>query len=101
MDSFNLIECSMDVNEKTVYTSVQKELNMNILHSKEENEMTKLFQINTQVKNTTVDALFDFDSLEKLTAKNQVNKLVLDVHDYLNHYPLEWVNRDVELKVTK
>ena len=48
-----------------------------------------------------MDALFDFDSLEKLTAKNQVNKLVLDVHDYLNHYPLEWVNRDVELKVTK
>ena len=51
MDSFNLIECSMDVNEKTVYTSVKKELNMNILHSKEENEMTKLFQINTRVKN--------------------------------------------------
>jgi hypothetical protein len=48
-----------------------------------------------------VDALFDFYSQANLIAKDLVNKLGLEVHDHPHPYPLGWVNKDAELRVTK
>jgi hypothetical protein len=48
-----------------------------------------------------VDALFDFNSQANLIAEDLVNKLGLEFHDHSNPYPFGWVNKDVELKVTK
>jgi len=36
-----------------------------------------------------------------LIAAKMVKKLGLEFRDHLNPYPLGWVNKDVELKVTK
>jgi hypothetical protein len=47
------------VDENIVCTSMQKEVNLSILHHQEEKEMTKLFHIKIQVKKTKIDALFD------------------------------------------
>jgi hypothetical protein len=59
MDSSNQVESSLDMDEKIVCTSMQKEVNMSIRHHKEEMEMTKIFHINIQVKKTKVDTLFN------------------------------------------
>jgi hypothetical protein len=48
-----------------------------------------------------LDALFDFGSQGNLIAKYLVNKLGLEVQDHPNPYPLGWVNKDAEVKVTK
>jgi hypothetical protein len=45
MDSSNQVERNSDVDENIVCTSVQKEVNLSILHHQEEKEMTKLFHI--------------------------------------------------------
>ena len=63
--------------------------------------MTKLFHINIQVKNTKIDALFDSGSQENLIAVELVKKLGLEVRDHPNPYPLGWVYKDVDMKVTK
>jgi hypothetical protein len=62
MDSSNQVESNSDVDEKIVCTSVQKEVNLSNLRHRKEKEMTKLFHIETQVKKTKIDALFDFGS---------------------------------------
>lgn len=38
-------------------------------------EMTKLFYNKIKVKNTKVDALFDFDSLSNMISKDLISKL--------------------------
>jgi hypothetical protein len=38
---------------------------------------------------------------ENLIEKDLVSKLGLEVHDHPHPYPLGWVNKDVELRVTK
>jgi hypothetical protein len=48
--SSNQVEIKLDVDENISLTSVHKEVNMSILHHKEEKEMKKLFHI----KNTKV-----------------------------------------------
>ena len=58
-DSSNQVESSSDVDEKIVYTSMQKEVNLSSIQQDEEKEMTKLFHIKIQVKKTKIDALFD------------------------------------------
>jgi hypothetical protein len=63
--------------------------------------MTKLFHIKIQIKKNKVDALFDSGSQANLIAKDLVSKLGLEMHDHPHPYPLGWVNKDVELKVTK
>jgi hypothetical protein len=45
--------------------------------------------------------LFDFGSQVNLIAADLVNKLGLHVHNHPIPYPLGWVNKDVEIKVTK
>jgi len=50
------------VDEKIVCTSVQKEVNLNILQHQEEKQMTKLFHIKIWVKETKIDTLLDFGS---------------------------------------
>ena len=47
-DSSNQVESSSDVDDKIVYTFVQKEVNLSSLHHQEEKEMTKLFHIKIQ-----------------------------------------------------
>jgi hypothetical protein len=74
---------------------MQKEVNLNSLHPKEENEMTKLFHIKIQVKKTKVDALFDSGSRANLIEKDLVNKIGLEFHDHPHPYSLGWVNKDV------
>jgi hypothetical protein len=63
--------------------------------------MKKLFHIKIQVKKTKVDDLFYFGSKDNLIATEMVNNLGLEVHDTSNPYPLGWVNKDAEIKVTK
>jgi hypothetical protein len=64
------------VEEKIVCTFMQdQEVNLSILHHKEEKEMKKLFYINIQIKNTKVDALFDYVSLANLIVEDQINNL--------------------------
>jgi hypothetical protein len=46
IDSGNQVEIISDADENIVYTYVQKEVNLNILHHQEEKDMTKLFHIN-------------------------------------------------------
>jgi hypothetical protein len=80
---------------------VQKEVNVSSLHHKEEKEMTKLFHIKIQVKKTKVDALIDSGSQANLTTVDLVKNFGLKVHDNTSPYPLGWVNKEAELKVTK
>ena len=74
---------------------------MSSLHHQEEKETTKLFHIKIQVKKTKIDALFNFGSWANLIATDLVNKLGLEVHSHPIPYPLGWVNKDAEIKVTK
>jgi hypothetical protein len=87
------------VDENIVCTYVNKEVNLSILHHQEE-EMTKLFHINIQVKKTKIDVMFNYDSQTNLIAVDLVIKLGLEVHKYLIPYPLGWVNKDANIKVT-
>jgi hypothetical protein len=88
------------VDKNIFYTYVNKEVNLSILHHQEE-EMTKLFHINIQVKKTKIDAMFDSDSLTNLIVVDLVIKLGLEVHNHLIPYPLGWVNKYANIKVTK
>ena len=84
-----------------VCTSVPKEVNLSSIHHQEEKEMTNLFHIKIQVKRIKIDSSFDFGSWDNLIAKDLVNKIGLEVHDHPRPYPFGWVNKDVEIKVTK
>ena len=100
-DSSKQVESSSDVDEKIVCTSVQKEVNLSSLHNKEEKEITKLFHIKIQIKKTKVDALFDSGSQANIIAADLISKLGLEVHDHPSPYPLGWVKKDTEIRVTK
>jgi hypothetical protein len=63
--------------------------------------MTKLFQINIRVKKTKIDAMFDSSSQVNIIATDLVSKLGLEVHNHTSFYPLGWVNKDANIKVTK
>jgi hypothetical protein len=95
---------------------VQKDINLSILHHKEDKEMTKLFYIKIQIKNTKMDVIFNSNSKDNLIEYDLTNKLTLEVHDhpyiyplgwvnevhdYPYLYPLGWVNKDAEIRVTK
>jgi hypothetical protein len=47
-----------------------------------------------------IDALFDFGSQVNLIATFMASKLGLEVHDHPIPYPLGWINKDAEIKVT-
>jgi hypothetical protein len=89
------------VDENIVCTYVQNKVNSSILRHQEEKEMTNLFHIKIQVKKTKIDALFESGSLDNLIATNMFSKIGLEVHDHPSPYPLVWINKDVEIKVTK
>jgi hypothetical protein len=89
------------VDENSFWPSMQKEVNLNILHHQEEKEMTKFFHINIQVKNTKIDVMFDSGSHVKLIEMDLVNKLGLDVYNHPIPCPLGWVNKDEDIRVTK
>jgi hypothetical protein len=74
-DSSNQVESSSDVDENIFCTSMQKEVNLSILHHQEEKEMTKLFHIKIQVKKTKIDALFDSGSQANLIVVDLVTSL--------------------------
>jgi hypothetical protein len=63
-------------------------VNLSSLHHQEEKEMTKLFHIKIQVKETKIGALFDSVSQSNLIAMDLVNKLGLEVHDHPSPYCL-------------
>ena len=63
--------------------------------------MTKLFHIKIQIKNTKLGALFNTGSQANLIAFDLVNNTGLEDHDHPCTYPLGWVNKDIELKVSK
>jgi hypothetical protein len=52
VDSGNQVENNVDVDEKIVRTTMQKEVNLSSFHTKKEKEMTSLFHIKIQVKKT-------------------------------------------------
>jgi hypothetical protein len=101
VDSEKLVESSTYMDEIFFCSTVQKEVNLSILHHMEEKDMTKLFDIKIQVNKTNVDALFNSDSHANLIVEDLANKLGLEVHDHPNPYMLGWVNFDAYLKVTK
>jgi hypothetical protein len=76
-------------------------LQLSRIHHKEDKEMKKLFHINIQVKNTKVYAQFDYGSQVNLIAYDLARNIGLEFHDHPSPYPFEWVNMDVEIKVTK
>jgi hypothetical protein len=76
-------------------------VNLSILHHHEDKDMTKLFHIKIQVKKTKIDALFNSSSQASIIATNLINKLGMEFHDHSSPYTLGWVNKDVEIKVTK
>ena len=57
--------------------------------------------IKIQVKKTKIDAMFYLGSQMNVIAAELAKKLGLEAHDHPNPYLLGWVNKDVELKVTK
>ena len=63
--------------------------------------MTKLFHINIHVKKIEIDALFDSVSHANIIATDLVENLGLEVHYHPSPYPLGWVNKEEEIKVTK
>jgi hypothetical protein len=63
--------------------------------------MTKLFHIKIQVKKTKIDALFNSDSQANFIATNLVSKLGSEIHHHPIPNPLEWVNKNAEIKVRK
>jgi hypothetical protein len=63
--------------------------------------MTNLFHVNTRVKKTKIDVLFDFGSHDNLIVVDLISKLGLEVHDHPIPYPLGWVKKDANIKVTK
>lgn len=89
IDSSNQVEIGLYVDENIFYTMMQKEENLSSL------------QQLVQVKNTKIDSLFNLGSQENLIVGELANKLGLEVHDNPIPHPLGWVNKDVEIKVTK
>ena len=100
-NSSKQMESSSYVDENIFCAEVQKGVNLSSLHHKEEKEINKLFHIKIQIKKTRVYALFDSGSQANLIAADLVSKLGLEVHDHPSPYPLGWVNKDTEIKVTK
>ena len=45
--------------------------------------------------------LFNSSSQENIIEIDLINNFGLDIYDNPNHFPLGWVNKDVELRVTK
>jgi hypothetical protein len=84
----NQVESNLDVDENIFCTSVKKDVNLSILHHKEDKEMTKLFHIKIQVKNTKVYSLFDFGSHDNLIVDDLIRNLRLEVHGHLSPYTL-------------
>jgi hypothetical protein len=72
---------------------------MSSIHHKE--EAMNLFHIKIQIKKNNVNASFDYGSHTNLIAEDLVRNLGLEMHDHLDLYPLRWLIKDVELKVTK
>jgi hypothetical protein len=89
------------VDENIVFTYVNNDVTLSILHHQEEKDMTKIFHIKIQVKMTKIDDLFDSGSQDNLIAVDLVKMIRLEVHDHDSPHPLGWVNKDEEIKVTK
>jgi hypothetical protein len=83
------VESILDVDGNSLCTSIQKEVNLSILHHQEEKDMTKLFHINIRVKNTKINSLFDSGSQDNLIAIDMVNNIGLEVQDHA--IPIHWV----------
>jgi hypothetical protein len=99
MDSGNKVEKILDVDENIFFTSMKKEVNLSILHQKEDKDMKKNFHNRIQVKNTKVDSLLNSGSQANLIKNNLVSNIGLDIHDHLSPYPLGWVNKDGNIRV--
>jgi hypothetical protein len=89
------------VDENIVFTYVNNDVTLSILHHQEEKNMTEIFHIKIQVKTTKIDDLFNSSSQDNLIAVDLVKMIGLEVHDRDSPYPLGWVNKDAEIKVTK
>jgi hypothetical protein len=76
-------------------------VNLSSLHHQEEKDMTKIFHIKIQVKKMKIDSLFDSSSQANLIEVDLVINIALEVHNYPKTYPLGWVNKDSNIKVTK
>jgi hypothetical protein len=63
--------------------------------------MTKILHIKVQVKKTKKDVMFNTGSQDNLIKAYLVCKLRLEVQNHPNPYPLGWVDKDAEIKVTK
>ena len=94
MDSRKEVERSSDLDENIVYTLLQKEVNLSILHHKEDKEIKKLFHMKIHIKKIKVDGVFNSGSQANLIVEDMVSKLGLEVHDHPRFYPFGQVNKD-------
>jgi hypothetical protein len=74
---------------------------MSRLYHKQGKNVTKLFHIKIKIKNTKVDATFGSSSQDNLIPNNLMAKLGLEFHDNPLPYKLGWVNKYVDIRVTK
>ena len=63
--------------------------------------MTKLLHIKIHINKNKVNALFYSSQEVNLIKEDLVSKLGLEILDHPYAFSLGWVNKDVELKVTK
>ncbi|KAH9308775.1 hypothetical protein KI387_036686, partial [Taxus chinensis] len=63
-----------------------------------EEEMSRLSQIEIQIKRTKVNDLVDIGSQSNLISEAVVKKLGLETYEHPHPYPLGWVKKGVEIQ---
>lgn len=72
----------------------------NIIPSNED-KRSELFNIRITSKHTKIDTMFDNGSKENLISEYLVKNLGLETHNHARPYPLGWLNKSTQIKVTK
>ena len=66
-----------------------------------EDKRVELFHIRIIYKHKKIDTLFDSGSQANLISTKIVKKMGLETYDHPTPYPLGWLTKDTQLKVTK
>ena len=66
-----------------------------------EDKRVELFNIRITSKHTKIDTMFDSGSQVNLIFEYLVKSLGLETQNHLRPYPLGWLNKSTQIKVTK
>ena len=61
----------------------------------------QLFHLNIQVKQSVIQAIFDPGSQKNLISEALVKKVGLEIIPYPKPYPLSWIQKDINMQITK